>query len=120
MRNNISKYDIWLIDLNPTKGSEQSWIRPCLIFQSNIVTKYTNTFIVLPITGKEKRTSPIVVKLENYKDFWLTIESTILTFQIRTADESRFIRKIWEISDLKLRKEIKESLITSIDIDDDF
>lgn len=117
---NIKKYDIWSINLDPTKWSEQAWVRPCLVFQSNIVTKYTNTFIVLPITWKEKRISPIVIKLENYKELWLTMESTILTFQIRTADKSRFIKKIWEISDLELRKKIKESLIISLDLEDDF
>ncbi len=90
---NIKKYDIWLANLNPTKWSEQSWIRPCLVIQNNTFFEYQNTTIVLPITSTDKSDWNFRILLENYKDFWLTKESTILTFQIRTADKSRFIKK---------------------------
>ena len=121
MKNNIKKYDIWLVGLDPTKWSEQAWTRPCLVIQSNLLKQFTKTFIVLPITSKEKRNVPIVVKLKNYKKYWLTKESTILSFQIRTADKTRFIKKIWSLSwETELIKKIRQSLILSLDIDDEF
>lgn len=120
MQNNIKKYDIWLINLEPTKWWKQSWIRPCLVFQSDMISDFSTTFIVLPITSKEKRISSFIVTLNDYKKFWLSKFSTILSFQIRTADKSRFIKKLWSINDNELRKKIKESLILSIDLDDDF
>ena len=120
MQNKIKKYDIWLLDLEPTKWSEQSWTRPCLVIQNNVFFEYQNTTIVLPITSQDKSDWKFRILLENYKKYWLSKKSTILTFQIRTADKSRFIKKIWEISDLNLRKKIKESLIISLDFEDDF
>lgn len=120
MKNNIKKYDIWLLNLEPTKWSEQSWIRPCLVIQNNLFFEYQKTTIILPITSQNKSNWKFTILLEDYKKYWLKTESTILTFQIRTADKSRFIKKIWEISDLKIIKIIKESLIISIDLEDEF
>jgi len=120
MKNKIQKYEIWLLNLEPTKWSEQSWIRPCLVIQNNLFFEYQNTTIVLPITSTNKSDWKFKILLENYEEHWLNKESTILTFQIRTADKSRFIRKIWEITDLKLIKKIKESLVISLDLEDEF
>ena len=120
MRTNIKKYDIWLVDLEPVKWSEQAWIRPCLVIQNNIFFKYQNTTIVLPITSSKKDNWKFKIKIINYKNFWLQKESIILSFQIRTVDKSRFINKIWEINDLDLRKKIKDSLNLTMDLEDEF
>ena len=121
MKNNIKKYDIWIISLDPTKWSEQTWTRPCLVIQNNVFFKYQNTTIVLPITSKDKQDWKFRILLKNYKKYWLTKESTILSFQIRTADKSRFIKKIWSLSwETELIKKIRQSLILSLDIDDEF
>jgi len=120
MENNICKYDIWLVNLEPTKWSEQSWIRPCLIYQSDLISRYTNTFIVLPITSKEKRESSFIVKIANFESFWLDKESIILSFQIRTVDKTRFIKKLWNIKDLETRNWIKQSIMLSLDLEDEF
>jgi len=116
----IKKYDIWLLNLEPTKWNEQSWIRPCLVIQNNEFFEYQGTTIVLPITWKNKEDWKFRILIKDFENYWLTLESTILSFQIRTADKSRFIKKIWEITDEKLKQKIKESLILSLDIDDEF
>jgi len=121
MKNNIKKYDIWLVALDPTKWSEQAWTRPCLVIQNNVFFKYQNTTIVLPITSKDKQDWKFRILLKNYKKYWLTKESTILSFQIRTVDKTRFIKKIWSLSwETELIKKIRQSLILSLDIDDEF
>ena len=48
------KWDIVLVDLNPTKGSEISKIRPCLVVSPNSVNTYMNTIVVVPFTSKPK------------------------------------------------------------------
>ncbi len=120
MINNIKKYDVWLIDLDPIKWNEQSWTRPCLVYQSNMISKYTNTYIIIPITSKEKRKSPITVIIEDYKKCWLSKISVILSFQIRTVSKERFIKKIWSIESKELRIEINKTVKMSLDLDDDF
>ncbi len=120
MKNNIKKYEIWLVNLEPIKWSEQSWIRPCIVIQNNLFFLNQNTTIVLPITWKKKKNWKFKVLINNYEEIWLTTKSTILTFQIRTVDKTRFIKKIWEIKDKKTKDHIKETLLMTLDIDDEF
>ena len=120
MKNNIKKYDIWLIKLDPTQWSEQSGTRPCLVAHNNDFFAYQNTSIILPITSQSKNSGKVRIFLEDYKEYWLSLPSTILCFQIRTVDNSRFLKKLWHINDSKIQKKIREGLILSIDIDDDF
>lgn len=116
----IKKYDIWLIDLEPVIWSEQAWIRPCLVIQNDRFFKFQNTNIVLPITSQDKNHWEFWVLVKDYKKVWLSYQSIIITFQIRSADKSRFIKKIWEINDLELRLKIKNSLDLTLDLKDDF
>lgn len=51
---NIKKWDVVLVDFNPTKGSEISKIQPCLIVSPNAVNHYMNTVVVVPFTSKPK------------------------------------------------------------------
>jgi mRNA interferase MazF len=48
------KWDIVLVNLNPTKGSEISKVGPCLIVSPNSVNTYMNTIVVVPFTSKPK------------------------------------------------------------------
>lgn len=51
-----SRGDIWLVDLNPTKGREQSGTRPALVVSVNTFNHGpADLVIVLPITSVEKR-----------------------------------------------------------------
>jgi mRNA interferase MazF len=46
----MRKGDVYLADLNPTRGSEQAGTRPVVIFQKDILNKFTRTVIVIPFT----------------------------------------------------------------------
>jgi mRNA interferase MazF len=48
------KWDIVLVDLNPTKGGEISKVRPYLIVSPNSINTYMNTIVVVPFTSKPK------------------------------------------------------------------
>lgn len=120
MENKILKYDIWMINLNPTKWNEQSGIRPCLVIQNDEFFSYQWTTIVLPLTWNITKNHNFWVLLENYKDFWLDKTSFIISFQIRTVSKDRFIKKMGNIGDIEIRKKIKNSLILSLDLEDDY
>lgn len=34
---------IWVANLDPTRGSEQTGVRPVIIFQADVLTRFTNT-----------------------------------------------------------------------------
>lgn len=44
---NFERGEIWLAGLNPIRGSEQAGTRPVLIFQNNLISKYTTTVKLL-------------------------------------------------------------------------
>ncbi len=50
---NIFQFEIWQLDLSPSKGSEQNGIRPCIILQTNAVSDFGFTTIVAPFTSKK-------------------------------------------------------------------
>jgi mRNA interferase MazF len=50
------KGDIWLVNFNPGRGSEQKGIRPALIVQNDIGNQYASTMIVAAITTTLKNT----------------------------------------------------------------
>ncbi len=53
----IKRGEIWLADLNPTRGSEQAGTRPVLVFQNDVVSKFTTTILAIPLTTNLRRAS---------------------------------------------------------------
>jgi mRNA interferase MazF len=93
----INRGDIFLIDLEPVKGSEQGKVRPCLIIQNNIGNKHSSTTIVSAITSKGDDSYPFLVKIDKgtanlLKDGFIQLN------QIRTISKERIIKKIGSLS----------------------
>jgi mRNA interferase MazF len=86
--------DIFLANLEPTKGSEQGGVRPVLIIQNDISNKYSPVTIITAITSrifdKEYSTNVFISK----EDSGLDKDSTIMLNQIRSIDNSRLIKRI--------------------------
>lgn len=60
----IKRGEIWLAELNPTRGSEQAGTRPVLILQTNSINRFTRTFLAIPFTTNLRRASlPTGVRL---------------------------------------------------------
>ncbi|WP_223157448.1 type II toxin-antitoxin system PemK/MazF family toxin [Sulfurovum sp. bin170] len=91
----IKQSEIWLVNLNPTIGTEINKTRPCLVIGDDTIGKLKSK-TVLPITGWSETYSfvPWMVKCEPTKDNHLTKDSAIDTFQIRNLSTKRFIKKI--------------------------
>ncbi len=114
----IKKYDILLVNLNPTLGSEQKSTRPCIVVQHNPANHSSTTTVVCPITSTIKKFPHTLIvnpsKLNN-----LTNVCKIDILQIRTVDKIRIIKKIGELDD-KYKEELKEKFCISFDLDDMF
>ena len=111
----IKRGDIFLINLNPTKGSEQGGVRPCLIIQNDIYNEYSPTAIIAPITSKlyekEYPTNVFIKKEESGLDR----DSTILLNQIRTIDKSRFFKKVGSLNPYLMNK-VDNALKASLEL----
>lgn len=79
--------EIYWVDWNPSRGSEQSGKRPALIVQNNTGNQLATTTIVAAITSRQmKKAYPFHVSVPNGA---LSKDSTIMCEQITTIDKSR-------------------------------
>ena len=87
----VNRFDVYLINLDPTVGSEIKKIRPCLIISPDEMNRHIRTVIVAPMTtaGKEYPTR-ISCTFKKKK-------GQIVIDQIRTMDKSRLIKRLGTI-----------------------
>lgn len=104
----MKQKEIYLANLNPTKGSEQKGTRPVVIISGEAMNQHLGVVIICPLSSKIKNYSACVqIKKDNKTN--IQCDSEIITFQIRTIAKSRLIKKIGTISD-KTLKEIFQGL----------
>ncbi len=113
---NFKRGEVVVANLNPTKGSEQAWLRPVLIIQRSILTANSPTTIIAPITSKiYTKEYPTNVQFFS-KESGLKKESTVLLNQIRTIDKRRISRKIGFIPG-DIMKKVDLALKISLELD---
>jgi mRNA interferase MazF len=97
------KWEIVLVNLNPTKGAEISKVRPCLIVSPNAANAALSTLIIIPFTSTNK-TYPTRIST-NHKG-----RPGALAFdQIKTIDKTRVVKK-----DGELDKNLREAVNTML------
>jgi len=104
----LKQYQIVLINLNPTIGSEIKKTRPCVIISPNEMNKYLRTIIVAPMTTKSKSYPTRIEVKHNGKIGWIVVD------QIRTIDKKRIVKVLGRLSkpEMKeLKSVIKETLV---------
>ena len=101
----VNRFDVFLINLDPTVGSEIQKTRPCLIISPDEMNQHIRTVIVAPMTtaGKDY---PTRVPCEFQRK-----KGQIVLDQIRAIDKSRLIKKIGTI-DPQVQAEVISTLQT--------
>jgi len=100
----IRRGDIFLIDLNPVVGTEQSGVRPALIIQIDSANTSSPHTIIIPFTTKIRDAIlPSHVKFIAGTG-GLVEDSVLLCEQIRVIDKKRLVQKIGNIEENKLTK----------------
>ncbi len=96
--------EIYLVNFDPTIGSEISKTRPALIIQNNIANENSPITIIAAITSKfDDRLYPTEVLIEP-PEGGLKTTSVILLNQIRSIDRQRLIKRIGAIGSGKLNE----------------
>ena len=106
----MKQSEVWLIDLDPTKGAEIQKRRPAIIVNDNILGKLPLK-VVVPVTDWKDRygIAPWMVKLEPNAQNGLSKESAVDCFQVRSLSQERLIKKLGFVDENTL-EEIKEAL----------
>ena len=104
----INQFDIWLADLNPSKGTEPGKTRPVVVIQTDLLNETHPSTIICPITTNVQKDIDILrVHLKKTQlDKW----SDILVDQIRAIDNKRFITKLGQLTNdqkVKLKNNIR-------------
>ena len=99
----VNQYEVFLIDLDPTRGQEMRKTRPCLVVSPNEINRAIATVIVAPMTTKS-RDYPTRVRLRfQGKQRWVVLD------QVRTIDKTRLVKKLGKITDGEI-EQVKEIL----------
>ena len=105
----LKQYQIILVNLDPTIGSEIKKTRPCVIISPDEMNKYLRTIVVAPMTTTSKKYPTRIEVKHDGKIGWVVID------QIRTIDKQRIIKVLGRLSRPEF-KEVKSVLKeTSID-----
>jgi mRNA interferase MazF len=103
-----SQYEIVVVNLDPTVGSEIKKKRPCLVVSPNEMNEHLATIVICPITSQSKNyPTRIRFDLEGQTN-WIVID------QIRTIDQSRITKTIGYLEDEtieKVKTTIKETFV---------
>lgn len=93
----INRGQVWLANLNPTRGSEQAGTRPVIVFQENTLSKFTTTIITIPVTSNLRRAAlPTCIQIASGEG-GLSKESVALCHQLRVLDKTRLIKKLGQL-----------------------
>ena len=99
----MKQKEIYLAEMNPILGKEQGGTRPVVVISGAAMNDYSELCIVCVITSKIKNfATSVLIKKDLINK--LKKDSEILTFQIRTISQKRFLKKIGEITDEQLIK----------------
>ncbi len=87
----VSRGEIWLINLNPTLGSEIKKTRPCVVVSPQDMNDYLRTVIIAPMTTKGRAAGFRVAITHDGK------KGLILLDQMRAIDKTRLVKKLGTI-----------------------
>ncbi|MBK8900219.1 MAG: type II toxin-antitoxin system PemK/MazF family toxin [Anaerolineaceae bacterium] len=87
----VKRFDVFLVNLDPTIGSEIQKTRPCLIVSPNEMNRNIRTVIIAPMTTKGRAYPTRVACTFQGK------EGQVVLDQIRTIDKARLVRKLGKL-----------------------
>jgi mRNA interferase MazF len=88
----VKRFDVYLVNLDPTIGTEIKKTRPCVIVSPDEMNRHIATVIVAPMTTKG-RTYPTRVSC-----VFEGKEGQVVLDQIRTVDKSRLVKKLGKLA----------------------
>ncbi len=88
----VNRFDVFLVNLDHTIGSEIKKTRPCLIISPNEINHYISTVIVAPMTTKGQPYPTRVTCQFQGKEGQIVLE------KIRTIDKIRLVKLLGQIT----------------------
>ena len=100
----MKRFEVYLITLDPTRGSEIRKTRPCLVISPDEINRHLSTVIVAPMTTT-RRGYPTRIEVQ-----FAGKEGDIALDQQRSVDRTRLVRRLGQI-DEALAREVANRLV---------
>ena len=94
----LHQYEIVLVDLDPTRGTEMKKTRPCAIISPDEMNRHLRTIVVAPITSTSKPYPTRLPVNSGKVNGWLVLD------QIQTIDRLRIINSLDILSPAEITK----------------
>lgn len=96
--------EVYLVNFDPTVGSEIRKTRPALIIQNDIANEHSPITIVAAITSKyDDRLYPTEVSIKS-GEAGLSQDSVVLLNQVRSIDRKRLVKKLGKVSEKTMKR----------------
>ena len=96
----VKRFEVFLVNLDPTIGHEIQKTRPCLIISPDEMNHFISTIIIAPMTTKSRKyPTRVACKFKGKA-------GDIVLDQIRTIDKKRLVKKLGTIDSVSQRKTI--------------
>ncbi len=89
----VGRFDVFLVNLDPTVGSEIQKTRPCLVVSPDEMNRAVRTVIIAPMTSQGRAYPTRVACTFGGK------AGRIVLDQLRTVDKQRLVRKLGRLDD---------------------
>lgn len=86
------RFDVFLVRLDPTTGSEIQKTRPCLVISPDEMNRHLRTVIIAPMTAATRSYPTRVTCRFRQKSGQVALD------QLRTVDQSRLVRRLGRVS----------------------
>jgi mRNA interferase MazF len=93
----VKQYQIVLVNLDPTLGSEIQKTRPCVIVSPNEINDNLRTVVIAPMTSVSRKYPTRVKVKHNNQEGWIVID------QLRTIDKIRIVKKFDSLTEKEIR-----------------
>ncbi len=88
----INRFDVYLVNLDPTVGSEIKKTRPCVVVSPDEMNHYIRTAIVAPMTTKgQAYPSRVPCRFKGKR-------GQVVLDQIRTVDRRRLVKRLGRLT----------------------
>ncbi len=94
----VHRGDIFLVNLDPTRGGEIQKTRPCVVVSPDELNAYLRTFVIAPLTtGGHPYPFRVPCRFEGQAGY-------VVIDQIRTVDRERLVRRLGKLSSSTLSR----------------
>lgn len=93
MELNLSRGNVFWVNLDPTQGSEIAKLRPCVLVGATPINKARRTVVVVPLSTAGKPRPPLAIGV-----LCLSKDVIAVCDQIRAIDKTRLVKAAGELS----------------------